>query len=132
MVDKLSLTIIVLAGIYLLVLAGLAFIAPSRATSFLGSFASSASAHYLELAIRLAVGAALLQYALHMQYSKLFLFIGWILIITTILLLAIPWQWHHRIAKRAVPFATAKLGLFGLSSAVFGGFVLFSALRGAT
>lgn len=132
MVDKLSFTIIILAGFYLLGLAGLAFAAPARAARFLGSFASSASAHYLELAIRLAVGAALLQYALHMLYPSLFLLIGWVLVITTILLLAIPWQWHHRIAKRAVPLATAQLGLFGLGSAVFGGFVLVSALRGAT
>lgn len=132
MADTLALVALVLAGAYLLWLAGLCLFAPARATRFLDGFASSARAHYLELAIRLAIGAALLQYAPRMMYPDLFQFVGWVLVASTILLLAIPWHWHHAIARRAVPLATAHLRLFGLSSAAMGGFVLASILRGGT
>lgn len=130
MLDNLALIVIALAGVYLLGLGGLSLAAPARARRFLASFASSASAHYLELAARMLVGASVLQFSPQMQYSQLFDFVGWVLVVTTILLLAIPWYWHRAIARRAVPIATAHLGLFALASAAMGSFVLLSAFFG--
>lgn len=124
MINLLSLAIIVLSGLYLLWLAWLSFAAPVRAARFLSSFASSARAHYLELFIRLVVGASLLLYTPQMQYPNLFRIVGWVLIITTLPLLAVPWRWHQQIAQRAVPCTTGNLKICGLASALFGGFVL--------
>ena len=49
MVDVSSSILVFVAGTYLLGLAAAALIAPARARAFLGSFAGTASAHYLEL-----------------------------------------------------------------------------------
>lgn len=130
MLNIIASAVIVLASLYLLWLAALALAAPARARGFLRDFASSARAHYLELSLRLIIGASFLLQAPQMRYPELFNFAGWLLIITTLPLLAMPWRWHRRIAERAVPFATSYLWLFGMASAVLGAFVLVSLAPG--
>lgn len=130
MISMIPMAIIILSGLYLLWLAALSFAAPARAARFLDGFAGSARAHYLELAIRIVVGASFLMYAPQMQHPHLFRIFGWVLVITTLPLLLVPWRWHQRIAKKAVPYATAHLRLFGLGSGLFGGFVLASVMFG--
>lgn len=124
MLNIISLAMILLAGVYLLWLGSLSLAAPARATDFLGRFAGSARAHYLELLIRMAVGLSLLQHAPQMRLPDLFTVAGWVLVVTTVLLFAVPWRWHHRIAQLGVPYATGNLRLFGLASALLGIFVL--------
>lgn len=80
------------------------------------------------MVVRLAVGLAMISYAPQMASSRVFLFAGWILVVTTGVLMMIPWHWHRRIALRAVPFATTHLTWFALASAAIGAFVLMSAL----
>jgi hypothetical protein len=131
MLNAVALTVITLSGLYLLGLAALSLLAPTRAQRFLDAFASSARAHYLELSIRLAVGASLLVYAPKMRFAEWFHIAGWVLVITTLLLTAVPWRWHHRFAQRAVPYATRHPRLLGAASALLGTLVLASVASGA-
>lgn len=62
---------VLLTGIYLIVLAATSIAAPERAKSFLGGFAVSAFAHFLEMGIRLVVGVSLILYAPQMKFSVL-------------------------------------------------------------
>lgn len=132
MINRLSSILVLLTGFYLIGLALVVLLSPARATRFLGGFASSAFTHYLELVLRLIAGVAVLLYAPQMLFSSFFVIFGWILVVTTVGLFAVPWQWHQRFAQRGVPYATRNLKLVAGASFVFGGFVLASFILGGT
>jgi hypothetical protein len=128
MINLIALILVLLMGLYLIGLAVVLLLSPERGTRFLGGFASSASTHYLELVLRLMAGGAILLYAPQMRFSGFFVIFGWALVVTTIGLFAIPWQWHHRFAQWAVPYATRNLRLVTVVSLIFGGFILASVI----
>lgn len=130
MADLLVSVPVLLAGVYLVALAAVALVSPERAKRFLASFAGSAPAHFLELFVRLVVGAALVLYAPHMKFAGLFAVSGWVIVVTTIGLLAVPWRWHRRFATWSVPHATRNMWLFALGSLAVGVFVLLSVVLG--
>lgn len=131
MLSILALIVVVLAGLYLVGLAGVSLLMPARASGFLLGFVGSATLHYLELLLRLLVGGAFLLRAPHMPFPDLFALFGWVLILTTAGLFLVPWQWHRRFANKAVPYAVRNLKLVAVSSLAAGGFVLGAASYGA-
>lgn len=126
-----ALVVVVLAGVYLLALGAASLLVPARASRFLLGFASHASAHFTELFLRFAVGAALVVYAPRMSPSGAFNLFGWVLLVTTAGLLIIPWRWHNRFAQRVVPLFTRYIMLLGLVSLVVGGLILWALARGS-
>ena len=130
MTAMLAAALVLLTGFYFVGLAVVSLVAPARAAHFLQGMAGSAFAHYLELLLRLVVGSAILVHAPRMLFPGVFVAFGWILVITTAVLFAIPWQWHHRFAQRSVPYALRYLKLVGIAAFVFGGFILTAAVRG--
>jgi len=116
-------------GLYLVGLAALALIRPALVRRFLDAFARSARAHYTEQATRLLVGAAVVLFAPSMWFPNLFAIFGWVVVGTTVGMLLIPWQWHHRFAEWAIPFAVRRLWLLGLGAAVVGCLILYGASR---
>lgn len=127
-IGLLASAVVVLAGLYLVALALVSFLAPGRAERFLYGFASSAAAHYFELMIRLAVGGSFVLHSPEMLVPPVFRMFGWILVITTAVLFAVPWRWHHRFAQKSVPYAVRHLRLFGVGSFVLGAFILTSVI----
>ena len=122
--------LVLLTGLYLVSLAGLLLLSPTRGKYFLGGFAGSAFTHYLEILLRFIAGGAILLYAPQMLFSDFFVILGWILALTTVGLLAVPWRWHQRFAQWAVPYATRRLWLVAVASFVFGGFIIASVILG--
>lgn len=120
MVDSLALILVLGSGLYLIGLGALALSRPGLAARFLLGFATSARLHYLEMLMRLMIGLALLRRSPAMLWPDLFAGFGWLLIITTIALCAIPWRWHQRFAQQVVPRALQHLRLFALVSLVAG------------
>jgi hypothetical protein len=129
-VNAVASSAVLLAGVYLMALAAVALLAPQRAKRFLARFASSASAHFLELSVRLLIGAALVIYAQQMKFTLVFVVFGWVVIITTLILFSTPWRWHQRFAVWSVPLATRNMALFGIGSLAGGSFLLLSVLYG--
>lgn len=130
MVETPAMGIVVLYGVYLCALAAVSILAPSRANRFLLGFAGSRQAHFLELLTRLVVGGAFLVHAPNMLVPRLFGIFGWVLVGTTACLLVLPWRWHRRFARYAVPRATRHLGLIGVCSLALGIFILVAVFRG--
>lgn len=113
--------VVVLAfALYLVVLGVGAFAFRPAVTTFLLGFASSAWAHYLEMSVRLLVGASFIVVAPRMAWPLVFGGFGWILVGTTLPLLLVPWQWHHRLARRIVPPFLRVLAFVGLCSIAAG------------
>ncbi len=131
LIEVLALCVIVLAGLYLLALGIASLAVPTRANRFLLGFASSQTVHFVELFLRLLVGAAIIHSAPRMLFSGAFALFGWVLLVSTACLLFVPWRWHQRFAQQAVPRATRYIALIGLASLAIGGFILVAVARGS-
>ena len=131
LIEFLAAVVIVLAAFYLLALGAASLFAPARASRFLLGFASDQRIHFVELALRLLVGAALVVYAPRMLLSSAFNLFGWVLLITSACLLFVPWKWHRRFAQNAVPRVIRDIALVGLASLMMGGFMLAAVADGS-
>ncbi len=121
---------VLLTGFYFIFLGVLSLASPARGVRFLHGFATSAKLHYLELFVRLLIGGALLVHGPSLWLSSVFIGFGWLLLITTVGLLLIPWQWHARIAHQSVTRAVRYLPLIAVASLGIGGFIVFAWMRG--
>ncbi len=119
-----------LIGMFLIGLGLLCLYDGARATRFLSSFATSLSVHLIELALRLVAGVGLLLHAPQMRFGGAFNMLGWVLIISSLALLILPWRVHHRFASQAVPMATRYIGVLGASSLAIGVFVWWAMWAG--
>lgn len=128
--NTLASLVVVALGLYLLALAVVSLLLPARAARFLGGFAGSARRHFLELALRLVAGSALLLRAPEMLWSGFFTVFGWVLVVTTLGLLALPWRWHQWFAQRAVPRAIAHMRLVAAAAFLLGVLVLAAVFLG--
>ncbi|MBP6626847.1 MAG: hypothetical protein KA187_05470 [Arenimonas sp.] len=127
MIATLAFGVVLLTGAYFLALAAMCLFAPARARRFLLGLVGSASMHYLELSLRLLAGAAFLVHAPRMLAPGAFQAFGWLLLLTTAVLLLLPWRWHQAFARQMVPRALPFLPVIGLASLGLGVFVLVAA-----
>jgi hypothetical protein len=133
---KVAETVSLLAGLvvvgFSLFLIGLAVVIatkPPLAERFLRSFASSARAHYTEQGLRLLVGAAMVLFANSMWFPRLFELFGWVLVVTAIGLILMPWRWHQKFGTWAIPLVIRHMRLFALGAFALGGFILYCVSR---
>jgi hypothetical protein len=126
MVHAIALAIVVLAGLFLVALGTAALFHPPSARRFLLGFASSSTKHYVELGIRLLVGAAFVLAAPSMVGSAAASGAGWLLLLTTAVMFFVPWRVHQAFTQRTVPHALAFLPLLGLASVAAGAAVLWA------
>lgn len=117
---------VVVAGVWLIGLATLAFAKPEAIQRFFGKFASSAFAHFFEMFLRFIVGAAFVVYAPHMKFPMVFTAFGWLLVVTTAVLTFVPWRVHRKFADRSLPMVNKWMTLFGAVSLFGGVFILYS------
>lgn len=132
LIEVLALAIVVLAGLYLLALGAASLAVPVQASRFLLGFASTQAVHFAELLLRIVVGAALVLAAPRLFLPSAFDVFGWILIVTTVCLLLVPWRWHRRFAQHVVPTAVRYIKPVGVASLALGGVILAAVLRGNT
>lgn len=130
MIETLSLALVATAGIFLCALGVVSLVSPPHAKRFLLGFAGSPSKHYAELAVRILVGSAFVMAAPHTPWPVALGVFGWVLLGTTGILLLVPWRWHHRFARWAVPEALRFLPLVGVTSLALGAIFLVAAVRG--
>jgi len=128
MLDTVAFSVVVLAGTFLTVLGGTCFAAPTMAARFLLGFAGNATVHWVELALRLVVGAAFVLRASQMLFTTAMATFGWTLVATTAIMLFVPWRLHRDFARRIVPGAVRHPRLLGGAALMAGVFVLVSAV----
>jgi hypothetical protein len=117
--------VVVTFGLFLVGLTGLVFAKPMHAEKFFRSFASSARTHYVEQAFRLLIGASLIVLSPSMWQAGVFRLIGWAIVIPSVVLILIPWQWHHRFGERVLPILVRHMRLYALVLLAFGALILF-------
>jgi len=126
--------VVVAFGLSLIAFAGAAFAKPAIAERFVTAFASSARTHYVEQVVRLVVGAALVVRAPIMWQPKMFWLVGWAIVVSSAVLLCVPWQWHQRLGERVQPLIVRHLRLYAAGAFAFGALLLYAvfAAGGAT
>ena len=120
-----STAVVIVTAIYFACLGVGAFAAPARVRRFLLGFAGSPGAHYLEMGLRIVVGGAFVLAAASLRFPQVFAAVGWVVLLTTAVLLFVPWRLHRRFAAYAVPQALEYLPLLGVSSLAVAGFLLY-------
>jgi uncharacterized protein YjeT (DUF2065 family) len=130
MLNSLDFALLILVSLYFVLLGFACLLTPTLAKRFLLSHASSPAAHYAELLVRLMVGAAFLVQSSEQAFATAFRAFGWILIVSSIILLLMPWRWHQRFAARMVPHAIRYIGLIGCCSIALGSLLLIAVIKG--
>jgi hypothetical protein len=123
--------IVVMAGLCLMVLAVVALARPLLARRFLLGFAQTASAHYTEMAARVLVGVALVIASPRMLFSQAFFWFGVALVVSSALLLCLPWTWHRSMGERVLPRLVRFLAIVGTVSLLLGGLLVAATVVGA-
>jgi hypothetical protein len=113
-------TVVVAFGSFLIALAGLVFAAPTVARRFFMAFASSARTHYTEQVCRLLIGVSLVAYSPEMRQPNVFKLIGWAVVVSSAILLLLPWQWHHRFGQIVLPRLVRHMKLYAVGLFAFG------------
>jgi hypothetical protein len=122
--------VVLVFGLSLIAFPGVAFSKPAIAERFLSAFASSARAHYLEQVVRLLVGVAIVVRSSTMWQPTMFRLVGWAIVVGSVVLLCVPWRWHHRLGERLLPLIIRHLRLYALGSFVFGALLLYGVCAG--
>ena len=122
-------SVMLIFGLYLISLLVITLLNKAIAVGYFSSFASSAKAHYLEQVLRLIVGLAMLSFSKSMLYTQFFELFAWIIIISTIVLIVIPWRWHNRLGKSVIPLTIKNLKFYAISASIFGVFILYCVIR---
>lgn len=130
MIEILAKSTVYAASAFLIGLALGAFFLPRETASFLNRFAGTAKAHFTEILLRLAVGVSIVRVADEMTFSAIFELFGWVLVVTSIILIAMPWQYHKKFAEAVVPALTKRVWLFGLLALPLGLAIAASLLVG--
>lgn len=120
--------ILVAFGLFLVGLAVVVFAKPPVAERFFMSFASSARAHYTEQVVRLLVGASLVVRSAVMWQPKVFWFVGWATVLSSLVLILTPWQWHHRFGEKVLPILIRRMKLFAIGILAFGVLLIYGVL----
>lgn len=122
--------ILVVFGLFLVGLTVVIFAKPAVAGRFLMSFASSARAHYAEQVVRLLIGASLIIRSGVMWQPKVFWLVGWSIVLSSLLLILTPWQWHDRFGEEVRPMLIRYMKLFAIGLLAFGGLLIYGVLTG--
>ena len=122
--------VVLVFGLSLIAFSGVAFATPAVAERFLTAFASSARTHYVEQVVRLLIGAALVVRSPTMWQPNMFWLVGWAIVVSSSVLLCVPWQWHHRLGERMLPLLIRHLRLYAAGSFIFGAVLLYGIRAG--
>ena len=117
--------ILVAFGLFLVGLTIVVFAKPAVAERFFMSFASSARAHYTEQVIRLLIGTSLVIRSAQMWQPKVFRFLGWAIVLSSLVLILSPWQWHQRFGEKVRPILIRRMKLFAVGLLAFGVLLLY-------
>ncbi len=118
-------TILVAFGLFLVGLTVVVFAKPAVAERFFMSFASSARAHYTEQIVRLLIGASLIIRSGAMWQPRVFWLVGWGIVVSSLVLILTPWQWHDRFGEEVRPMLIRHMKLFAVGLFAFGGLLIY-------
>ena len=131
-VNEIAGAILVAFGVFLVGLTVVVFAKPALAERFFVSFASSPQTHYTEQAVRLLIGASLIIRSQAMWHPKVFWFVGWAIVLSSLVLILSPWQWHDRFGEKVRPMLVRLMKLFAVGLLAFGVLIIYAVFTGVS
>jgi hypothetical protein len=125
-VTLLATAVIVAFGLFLIALTGVVIANAPLAERFLMSFASSARTHYAEQAVRMLVGVSLVVLSPAMWQTSVFRVVGWATVISSAVLILLPWRLHQRFGLRVLPVLVRHMRLYAFAVFAFGALLLYA------
>lgn len=125
-VSLLASLVVFASSILLIAFAATTFARPALAERFLMSFASTARAHYVEQTLRLVMGGAIVVLSPTMWQATAFSILGWLIVLSSVVLILVPWKWHHRLGVHVLPKLVRYKKMFAVAVFAFGVLLLFA------
>ena len=61
-----------------------------------------------------------------MWQTDVFWLIGWAIVVSSVGLMLVPWQWHHRFGKKVLPVLIQHMRLYAIGMFAFGAVILYA------
>jgi hypothetical protein len=68
-------------------------------------------------------------FAPSMWHTDLFRVFGWLIVLSTVVLLLVPWRWHHELGKQVLPLVIRYMKVFALGAFGLGVLIFYGASR---
>ncbi len=121
--------VVILFGIYIILIGFLMLIKPKKARAILRKAGSTNFINYAEITIRLIPAIALILYSDFSKFPEAFNVFGGIMLITSLILYAVPRKLHHRFSmKSADILQPIYFQLISHFAFLFGGLIIYNAL----
>lgn len=117
--------VVTASGLFFIGLGGVMLAKPAMTERFITSFASSRMAHFTEMFFRLLFGVSLALLSMSMWKPKLFLILAWAIIVSSVMLLALPWKFHQRFGSRVLPLLVRYMRLYAVGVLAFGALIVY-------
>ncbi len=101
MIIHISKWLLTLFGLFIIFTGFLMLFYPKKAQSTLRKFASTNLINYTEITLRLLVATAMILYADFCKLPEAFTIFGWFLLITALILYAVPRKLHHTFSTKS-------------------------------
>lgn len=129
MILTIAKTLIIFFGAFIVFTGFMMLFRPKKAIKTLQMAGSTNVINYTEITLRFLIALALIYYAKYAKLPEVFTVLGWFMLITSLILYAVPRKLHHQFSLKSAdilkPFYFQWIAPFAL---VFGGFILYNAL----
>ncbi len=129
MIIEIAKWVVILFGIFIIFIGFVMFINPKKARLTLRKAGSTNFINYVEITIRLIPAIALILYADFSKFPEAFKIFGWIMLITSLILYAVPRKMHHKFSmKSADILIPIYFQLISPLAFIFGALIIYNAL----
>ena len=125
----LSKWILIFFGIFLIGVAFLMLLYPTKARATIRKAGSTPFINYMEITLRMVPAAALVLYADLSNYPRLFHVLGWFMLATSLILYFVPRRLHHQYALKCANLLNPSVIRFiSPLSLLFGIFIIYGTI----
>lgn len=129
MIIEISKSIVLFFGVFIIFIGFVMLLNPKKARETLKLAGSSNFINYMEITIRLIPAISLILFAEYSKFPEAFNFLGWIMIITSLILYVVPRKIHHNFSlKSAEILRPLYFQLISFFAFLFGALIIYNAL----
>lgn len=129
MIQEITKFVAVAFGVFIVFIGFIMLVYPKKARTTLRKAGSTNIINYSEITIRLIPAIALILHADFSKYPEVFKILGWIMLITSLILYGIPRKLHHTFSMKSAailkPIYFQFISPFAL---LFGSLIIYNAL----
>ena len=127
MIIEVSKYVILIFGVFIIFIGFVMLINPNKASDTLRKAGSTNFINYAEITIRFIPAIALIVYSDFSKFPDAFKTFGWIMLITSVVLYAVPRKIHHKFSMKSADYLKPiYFQLISPFAFLFGGLILYN------